>query len=265
MLLSASHLDVSYGRHAALADVSFAIAAGEVVALLGPNGSGKSTLLRTLLRQLPSSGSIEWHGRPLAQWPMPELARKVAYLAQLPAWESGQTVGETLRLGRAPYLRAFGVESKHDMKVIADITSRLGLDKLVHRPLESLSGGQRQRVFVARCLIQEPEALLLDEPSTHLDLKHQVELGELLRSLSREQGLAVLMASHDLNLAGAFADRLLLLHDGKLVADGAPAQVLHPTVLEPVYGVALMRIETPGHATPVIAPIFSKGPRNLPT
>jgi len=253
MLLVVSHLEVSYGRHAALIDVSLTLAAGEVVALLGPNGSGKSTLLRALLGQLPGGGSIEWHGVSIAQWPARGLAREVAYLAQIPGWEPQQTVGDTLRLGRAPYLRPFGIESKRDIEVISEVAHRLELEDLLARPLESLSGGQRQRVFVARGLVQEPRALLLDEPNTHLDLKHQVELGELLVSLARKQGLAVLMASHDLNLAGAFADRLLLLNEGRLVANGSPDEVLRPQVLEPVYGVRLVRMET--GRTPLVAPI----------
>ena len=141
------------------------------------------------------------------------------------------------------------------MDVVADVVRRLDLRELLARPLESLSGGQRQRVFVGRCLVQEPKVLLLDEPNTHLDLRHQVELGQLLRSLSREQGLAVLMASHDLNLAGAFADRLILLSEGTLVADGPAAQVLQPQILEPVYGVQLLQIDAPGGRVPVIAPI----------
>jgi iron complex transport system ATP-binding protein len=255
MLLSASHLGVSYGRRVALADISLTLEAGEVVALLGPNGSGKSTLLRALLGQLSANGSIQWQGKSVAQWPRRELAREVAYLAQLPAWEPGQTVGETLLIGRAPYLRPFGIESRHDIDVVEDVAQRLELQDLLPRPLESLSGGQRQRVFVARCLVQEPKALLLDEPNTHLDLRHQVELGRLLRSVAREQGLAVLMASHDLNLAGSFADRLILLSAGTLVADGPPAQVLQPKILEPVYGVQLLQINTPDMGIPVIAPI----------
>jgi iron complex transport system ATP-binding protein len=257
MLLSVSHLGVCYGRNAALTDVSLALAPGKVVALLGPNGSGKSTLLRALLGQLPASGSIEWHGKPLAKWPPRELAREVAYLAQIPGWEPQQTVGDTLRLGRAPYLRPFGLESKRDIEVIGEVTRRLELEDLLPRSLDSLSGGQRQRVFVGRGLVQEPKVLLLDEPNTHLDLKNQVELGELLVSLTRKQGLAVLMASHDLNLAGAFADRLLVLNEGKLVAAGTPDEVLRPEILEPVYGVSLVRVGTGSARTPLLAPIVA--------
>ena len=258
MVFAASHLAVSYGQRPALADLSFTLNPGEVVGLLGPNGSGKSTLLRAMLGQLLFGGSVQWLGKPLKQWPRRELARQVGFLAQHPAWEPGQTVGETLLLGRAPYLRSFGIESTHDMKVVADVASRLGLDELLPRPLETLSGGQRQRVFVGRCLVQQPKILLLDEPSTHLDLRHQLELGTLLRGLAHKQGLAVLMASHDLNLAGAFADRLILLGAGKLVADGSPKHVLDPTVLEPVYGVQLLQINMPGNRDLLVAPVIPR-------
>jgi iron complex transport system ATP-binding protein len=264
MLLAVSHLGVCYGRTAALIDVSLSLAKGEVVALLGPNGSGKSTLLRALLGQLPVSGSIEWHGKSIARWPARELAREVAYLAQIPGWEPQQTVADTLRLGRAPYLRPFGIESKRDIDVIADVTRRLELAELLPRSLETLSGGQRQRVFLARGLVQEPKVLLLDEPNTHLDLKHQVELGQLLVSLARKQGLAVLIASHDLNLAGAFADRLVLLNDGKIAASGTPAQVLRPEVLQPVYGVSLVCLETTAGSAPLVAPIVASQPKKTP-
>jgi iron complex transport system ATP-binding protein len=258
MLLSVSHLEVSYTARAAIADVSFTLNAGEVVALLGPNGSGKSTLLRSLLGQHTSGGSVAWQGKPLAQWRRRDLAREVAYLAQIPAWEPGQTVGETLLLGRAPYQLPFGVESRHDLDVVADAARRLNLEDLLSRPLESLSGGQRQRVFVGRCLVQQPKALLLDEPNTHLDLRHQVELGKLLRLLAREHGLAVLMASHDLNLAGAFADRLILLSQGKLVADGEPGRVLNPQILQPVYGLPLVQMNGQERGIPVIVPMVEK-------
>jgi iron complex transport system ATP-binding protein len=254
MLLAVSHLAVSYGNRTALSDVSFQLKEGEVVALLGPNGSGKSTLLRALLGQHAATGDIQWQNQPLADWPRRKLAQQAAYLAQLPAWEPGQIVAETLRLGRAPYLRPFGIESERDLQIVQQVSHQLGLDDLLERPLENLSGGQRQRVFIGRCLVQEPRALLLDEPNTHLDLRHQVELGKLLASLAREQNLGILMASHDLNLAGAFADRVLLLADGKLVAAGPPAEVLQPSILEPVYGVPLLRVDSPPGATALIVP-----------
>jgi iron complex transport system ATP-binding protein len=255
MILRAEQLRFAYRPDApVLRDVLISIAPGTVTMLLGPNGSGKSTLLRLLLGQLtPHAGVIQWDGRELKQYRSRELARLVAYLPQSPAHEPGQSVAEVLRSGRTPYLRAFGIESPRDLQVVRDTAQLLQLVELLERPMEELSGGQRQRVFVGRALAQEPRALLLDEPSTFLDLKHQAELGRLLRRLAAEKSLAILAASHDLNLAGAFADRMVLLHDGQVAAEGAPDDVMRPDVLSRVYGVEMQRVEASGRG--IVVPI----------
>jgi iron complex transport system ATP-binding protein len=177
----------------------------------------------------------------------------VAYLSQSPVFEAGQTVEEVLRAGRTPYLSAFGVESAADFRSVLDVAEDLRIGDLLERPMEELSGGQRQRVFVGRALVQEPKALLLDEPSTFLDLRYQTELGQLLRRLAAERALAILAASHDVNLAAAFADRMILLHEGKLAAEGTPAEVMRPEVLSEVYGVRLDRIARDG-GKPIVFP-----------
>jgi iron complex transport system ATP-binding protein len=148
------------------------------------------------------------------------------------------------------------LESQRDVEIVAEVSDRLGLGDLLHRPMAELSGGQRQRVFIGRCLAQEPRALLLDEPNTYLDLKHQVELAALLRRLSREQGIAVLMASHDINLAAGMSDRLVLLHSGAIAAQGAPADVLQPQRLTEIYGVPMRRIESPCGGIPLLHPVL---------
>jgi iron complex transport system ATP-binding protein len=222
--------------------------------LLGPNGSGKSTLLRLLLGHLtPASGDVQWDGQPLRSHRPRGLARLVAYLPQSPAHEPGQTVLEVLRAGRTPYLHAFGLESPRDVDVVRQTAELLQLTDLLSRPMEELSGGQRQRVFLGRALAQEPRAFLLDEPSTFLDLQHQAQLWQLLRTLARERNLAVLAASHDLNLSAAFADELLLLHEGGIAAAGTPDAVLSPPLLSRVYGVEMERLDRPGK-TPVVFP-----------
>jgi iron complex transport system ATP-binding protein len=254
-VLSASGLSFAYRADApVLRQVGLEISPGEVVALLGPNASGKSTLLRALLGQLPASGEIRWHDRPITQWTRRELARRVAYLPQAPTYDPLQTVADVLRLGRAAYWSAFGIESARDAQVVAAVAQQLELTALLSRPMDELSGGQRQRVFVGRCLVQEPAAMLLDEPGTFLDLKHQVELNALLHRLSREKNIAVLMASHDLNLAAAYADRMLLLHEGVVVAQGGSETVMTPEVLSRVYDVPLVRLDRPSGGTPVIVP-----------
>jgi iron complex transport system ATP-binding protein len=252
-LLQSSQITFAYGDRPALRGAGVSLATGEVVALLGPNGSGKSTLIKSLLGHLQAEGMIEWEGKPLAKWSRRELARRVAYLPQSPGFEPGQKVIEALRLGRSPYWSAFGIESARDEQVVRQISATLGLDDLLNRPLDELSGGQRQRVFVGRCLVQEPAAMLLDEPSTFLDLRHQVELCQLLRQLAEKQSIGVLMASHDLNLAAAFADRVVVLADGMVAAEGS-VDVLEPGLLSRVYGVAMIRVDRPG-GKPVLAPV----------
>ena len=244
MNLHADNVAFSYGATPVLRGVTLHVNPGEIVALLGPNGSGKSTLLRCLLGQLPATGTIFWDERPVASWPVRDLAKKVAYLAQSAGAEDEMTVSDVLRMGRAPYLRGFGVESLRDAACVNETAARLALTDLLHRPMNELSGGQQRRVLLGRCLVQEPSVLLLDEPSTFLDLRHQADLGRLLRRLARGQGLAVLMASHDINLASQFADRMPILHDGRIVADGAPASVLDPDLLSRVYGVEMTRVES---------------------
>jgi iron complex transport system ATP-binding protein len=254
-LLSAEQLQFAFGDRSVLRDVTLRLDSGEVVALLGPNGAGKSTLLRTLLGQLRGSGTVHWDGRNIRTWNRRELARRVAYLPQSPTADPEQRVSEVLRTGRAPYWGAFGIESPRDLEVVRRVAQQLNLMDLLSRPMAELSGGQRQRVFLARSLVQEPAALLLDEPNTFLDLRHQVELGQLLKKLSRDSGIAVLMASHDLNLAGAVADRMILLDAGMVAADGTPDAVLVPELISKVYGLAMRRIDDPEHGGPLIWPM----------
>jgi iron complex transport system ATP-binding protein len=253
-LLTAENIRFSFGNRAVLKDVSLRLDAGEVVALLGPNGAGKSTLLRALLGQLRASGNIRWEGRDVHAWGRREFARRVAYLPQSPTADPEQRVVEVLHTGRAPYWGAFGLESSRDIEVVQSVAAQLNLAELLDRPMAELSGGQRQRIFLARCLVQEPAALLLDEPNTFLDLRHQVELGRLLKRLSRDSGIAILMASHDLNLAGAVADRMILLDGGAVAAEGTPQIVLDPDVVGKAYGLRMRRIDSPDVGMPLIWP-----------
>lgn len=253
-LLSANDLTFSYTEHPVLRGVRVQLGAGEVVALLGPNGSGKSTLIKVLLGHLHGRGTIAWSERPISRWSRRQLARHVAYLPQAPSYDPGHRVADVLRLGRAPYWSAFGIESSRDLNVVQEVARTLELSDLMERYMSDLSGGQRQRVFLGRCLTQEPAALLLDEPNTFLDLKHQIELTRLLSKLSRDRQIGVLMASHDLNLSAALADRVILLKDGAVVRDGTPEQVMEPDVIGQVYGVAMQRIERDGR--PLVFPMI---------
>lgn len=239
-MLSATYITFAYADQPVLRSISLSLNAGEVVALLGPNGSGKSTLIRSLIGQLPAGGKIEWDDKPLAAWNRRQLARRVAYLPQLPTAEAEQTVMEVLRLGRFPYWSMLGLESEDDQKIVQQIAGEMELTDLLHRPMEQLSGGQRQRVFLGRCLVQQPAALLLDEPGTHLDLHHQLAIHQLLRTLAKQRNLAVLIASHDLNLSLAFADRVVVLREGAVVADGPP-QSISAEMLSQTYAVEMVK------------------------
>jgi ABC-type cobalamin/Fe3+-siderophores transport system ATPase subunit len=254
--LTARDISFAYSDVPVLRGISLSLKGGEVVALLGPNGSGKSTLIRLLLGQLGASHDVTWDAKPLRDLRPRELARRVAYLPQAPLIDPALTVQEVLRLGRAPYWGAFGLESPRDERVVIEVASLLGLGPILGRSLDQLSGGQRQRVFVGRCLVQEARALLLDEPGTFLDLRHQVEVSQLLRRLAKETGVGVLMASHDLNVAAACADRLILLHDGAVAAAGSPGEVLDPAKLQAVYGVKMERIDRGRGRVPAVLPIM---------
>jgi iron complex transport system ATP-binding protein len=255
-LLRSSSLRFAYGVLPVINGVSITLGAGQVVGLLGPNGSGKSTVMKLLLGHLQGNGEVLWEARLLRDWSRRQLARRVAYLPQSPLFEPDQTVEDALRLGRAPYWGAFGLETPRDAAVVRAVGRSLELGDLMERRMDELSGGQRQRVFIGRCLAQEPAAMLLDEPNTFLDLRHQVEILRTLQRLAREKQIGILMASHDLNLAGAFADRLVLLHEGSVVADGPPADVLKPELLERVYGVPMRRVEIDAAGSgPIVFPV----------
>lgn len=259
MLLKVEQLNFAYRARPVLREVSFTLQVGEVVAVLGPNGCGKSTLLRALLGQVKSEGRVAWNDRNVDALPARELARLAAYLPQSPSYEPGQTVFDALRLGRVPHLGMFGLESSADLVATMSVAGLLGLSDLLSRPIDSLSSGQRQRVFIGRCLAQEPVALLLDEPDTFLDVKRQLELWTLLRKLSRERGVAVLVVSHALNTASAMADRLILLHEGRIAADGSPADVLEPELLGTIWDVPMEKLARPGGAAVILPRIGPSG------
>lgn len=254
-VLSASRVAFAYGKREVLRDVSLELVPGRMMVLIGPNGSGKSTLIKLLSGHLRGRGDIVFRNKPLARWSKRHLARGIAYLPQSPTYDPSHSVADVLRLGRAPYWDAFGIETERDLATVARIATLLDLNDLLDREMEALSGGQRQRVFIGRCLVQEPSVLFLDEPNTFLDLRHQVELLHRLQQLAHEHHLAILLASHDLNLAGAFADELLLLAGGRVVARGSAQTVLDPPVISQAYGVKMKRIgSTAEHSTPILVP-----------
>jgi len=220
----------------ALSGVSLSARAGEFHAVLGPNGSGKTTLVRAALGSVPPrEGTSEVLGRPAAAWPRRELARVVAVVAQREENLFPQRVRETVLLGRYPRLSLWGAERATDRSAVERALGRCDVAGLADRWLWTLSGGEYQRVRIARALAQEPKLLVLDEPTASLDVRHEMELFELTRALVDEQGLAIVMITHHVNLAARFADRVLLLSEGRAVGQGAPGEVLTRGTVERVF------------------------------
>jgi iron complex transport system ATP-binding protein len=218
--------------------VDLELRAGELVALLGPNGSGKSTLVRVLAGTLPpTAGSVELFGRRAAGWSRAELARSVTVLPQGMELPHGLRVAEVVALGRIPHARSWFATVPEDAEAVERALVDTDLVELADRPVHELSGGERQRVLVAMALAQEPRLLLLDEPTLHLDLAHQLALVELLDRLRRSRGVSVLAVLHDLNLAAGSADRAVLLHEGRLLAAGRDGAVIDPALARTAFGV----------------------------
>ncbi len=212
------------------------LAAGELVALIGPNGSGKSTLLRLAAGLLsPLSGRVGWEEKDLSEMTLQERARRIAFLPQEVESVHAHTVRETVELGRHPHRGPFSGLKKEDHRAVEEAMAKTEVAELSHRNLRQLSGGERRRVFLAAALAQGGDLLLLDEPTAAMDLHHQVQLMSFLARLARE-GRAILCATHDLNLAAAFATRLALMHRGRCVADGSAEEVLGGSLLREVYG-----------------------------
>lgn len=226
-----------YGKRRVLSDFSLAIAQGEFVSVVGPNGSGKSTLVRVMTRSLhPSSGRVLLAGKDMYGMRARDLFRQVAVVSQETAVEFDFTVEEIVMLGRLPYLAPLQSESTEDKAAAHWAMSVTGTLALADRLVPELSGGERQRVMLARALAQEPSLLILDEPTSHLDITHQIELLDLVRRLNRERSLTVIAVLHDLNLAAQYARRLLMLQGGRIFADGTPDRVLTEANLATVYG-----------------------------
>lgn len=243
---------------AAVADASLRVSAGEMVAVLGPNGAGKSTLLQLLLGALePDGGRAELQGRPLGSWSARARARAVGVLPQHETPAFPVTVGELAAMGRYPHLGRWRGPGPEDRRAVRTALERCRVAHLVERPFATLSGGERQRARLARALAQEPAALALDEPTASLDIAYEMEIWELLREQAG-LGRAVLLTTHHLNLAARYADRLVLLHRGRVVSAGDAHAVLDEEILEDVYGWPVRvteHDESPGRAAPQVVPL----------
>jgi len=231
-----NNLSFNYESIVALKDVNLELGVGEVMSIVGPNGSGKSTLLKCIDRILkPKQGVVLIEGRDVANMKHGELSKIIGYVPQNSTSTFPFTVFEVVLMGRKPYIQWSVSES--DKEIVAEILKFLGISKLAERHLNELSSGEQQKVIVARALAQQPRILLLDEPTSNLDIKHQLEVLSIVKGLTQSKQLSVIMAMHDLNLASRFSDKMLLLKHGSIFAVGTPESVLTEENIEAVYGV----------------------------
>lgn len=235
-MITLDGVGVRYGAVSALAEVTDQVQAGEWLGIIGPNGAGKTTLLRSIACLVQHDGKITIGGQPTSGLRRRRLARLVAYVPQHPELPPEMTVGDYVLLGRTPHIGYLRMETDADRRICAELLDRLALSPMAGRTLATLSGGELQRIVLARVLAQQAPVLLLDEPTSALDLGRRVDALELIDELRRERSLTVLSAVHDLTLAGQFADRLMLLDEGRVAATGPPASVLRDDVLAPHFG-----------------------------
>jgi iron complex transport system ATP-binding protein len=258
--LRASTLDLAYAKRRILHGVDLNLPPGGVTALIGPNGSGKSTLLKGLSRlKGADGGTVLLDSRNIASLPAAEVARRLAVLPQIPAMPERMTVLELVEQGRFPHVGFLGMLRRQDNKAVHDALALTGMTAFARRPLDELSGGERQRAWIALSLAQATPWLLLDEPTTFLDIGHQLEVLHLIQRLNRERGISIVMVLHDLHQAARFADRLVVLANGRVHSDGKPEHVLTPTMLAEVFKIEALVLRAPASPFPMIVPL-----RHLP-
>ena len=235
-----------------LEPLSLDLGAGKVIGILGHNGSGKSTLVKLLARQQrPSRGTLRFAGRPIESWDSRAFARKVAYLPQQTPPAAGMLVRELVALGRYPWHGALGRFGQRDRDKVSEAMALTDIEPFADRLVDTLSGGERQRAWLAMLVAQDAECLLLDEPIAALDLAHQLEVLTLVRQLSHERGLGIIVVLHDVNMAARFCDEIVALHSGRLVARGTPEQIVQPDILRAIYGVEVEVMPHPRGGRPL--------------
>lgn len=254
--LCARQVTFAFNGKPVLQQVDLTIEAGKMIGVIGPNGAGKTTLIKLLSRLLtPRHGHIQLNGTDLSRWQGWKLARTLAVVPQDANLPEAFTAWEIVLMGRTPYLGWLGREGHHDHAIARQAMQQTNTWHLAQRLIGQLSGGERQRVMIARALAQEPQVLLLDEPTAHLDISFQVETLSLIVRLVRQLQLAALAILHDLNLAAQYCDELVLLHRGQVVAQGSPAQVLDAALLRQVYGTEVTVMPHPRNGLPVVLPV----------
>lgn len=255
-VLRAENLALGYDGATVVNDLTFDVPTGSVTSIIGPNGCGKSTLLRGLGRLIaPRAGRVLLDGKPINTLPTRQVARRVSILPQSPAAPPGLTVADLVSRGRHPRQRWYEQFSVLDETTLRDVLSSTGMLDLAGARLEELSGGQRQRAWISMTLAQETGIMLLDEPTTYLDLAHQVELLELIVRMNREHNRTVLMVLHDISLAARYSDHLVAMKNGAIVTQGTPEQVVRPDMLRDVFGLAAQVVTEPTAGRPHVIPL----------
>ncbi|PZT71741.1 MULTISPECIES: ABC transporter ATP-binding protein [unclassified Streptomyces] len=259
--LSAHDLTLAYEDRTVVEGLDLEIPDGQVTIVVGPNACGKSTLLRALGRLLkPKRGSVLLDGRELAGLPAKQIAQTIGVLPQTPTPPDGITVADLVARGRQPHQKWWQQWSEADEQAVGDALERTNTASLADRPVDELSGGQRQRVWIAMALAQDTELLLLDEPTTYLDIAHQVEVLDLVRRLNLERGRTVVAVLHDLNQAVRYADHLVAMKNGRIVAQGAPDEVVTTEMVQEVFGLSSVIITDPVTGGRLVVPGFSGQP-----
>ncbi|BAJ27097.1 MULTISPECIES: ABC transporter ATP-binding protein [Kitasatospora] len=254
--LAARDLHLRYGDRTVVRGLDLELPGGAVTAIVGPNACGKSTLLRGLVRLLaPAAGTVTLDGADIHRMPARALARRMGLLPQQPVTPEAVTVEALVRLGRYPHQRMLTPWSAADQAAVEEALRRTGTDALRDRPVDQLSGGQRQRAWIALALAQDTDLLLLDEPTTFLDLRHQLDVLDLVTDLHRDAGRTVVMVLHDLGQAARYADHLVVLRDGELAAAGPPGEVLTAELVERVFEVPCRIVPDPETGTPLVVPL----------
>ncbi len=244
--IHAASLHAVYGSLPVLQDISFSVFSGEFFIVIGPNGSGKTTLLKILSAINPfKSGDLQIAGTPITKYARRALARIMALVPQSVPEDLPFTVRELILMARTPRMGLLGLERDKDIQLAEEAMAFTGVEVLADRKMDQLSGGERQRVFIARAICQEPQIILLDEPTAALDLAHQVRVMDLMEKLREEKGLTIVMVSHDINLAAMYGNRLMLLKKGRIVKMGRPSEVLTFETLEKAYECPLLVDESP--------------------
>ncbi|MFA0567522.1 Fe(3+) dicitrate ABC transporter ATP-binding protein FecE [Vibrio gallaecicus] len=250
-MLQTQNLSVAYGKQTIIQDLSLNIPRGKITALVGPNGCGKSTLLKTLVRiNKPSSGEVLFEGKAISSYQDKSLARSLSLLPQILVSPEGITVRKLVEYGRSPYLSHWGRLNQEDKKIVEQAMLDTGVAEFADKPVESLSGGQRQRAWIAMVMAQDTDIVMLDEPTTYLDMSHQVELMNLMRQMN-DNGKTVVVVLHDLNQACRYCDHLIVLAQGALVTQGSPEEVFTESLLNDVFDLKAKVFSDPVSGTPM--------------